>query len=204
MNRDFKGVWIPRELWLNEDLSIIEKLFLVEIDSLDKGRGCWASNTYLAEFFQLSRGRVSQIISKLEQERYIKVELTYKGKRVTKRTIRINGRLLDIVSPPVSQNSPSMHAAIQEQSEKDTKPVEKKKNEIPLYPEFAAYALSKEANLDLQGLRFKYDAWVENGWKNGNDKPIKNWKSALLNTIPHMKKVQGGQKTESGIFKIPV
>jgi hypothetical protein len=24
-NRDFKGVWIPKEVWLNENLSIIEK-----------------------------------------------------------------------------------------------------------------------------------------------------------------------------------
>jgi hypothetical protein len=35
-NRDFKGVWIPKEIWINTDLSIIEKVLLVEIDSLDK------------------------------------------------------------------------------------------------------------------------------------------------------------------------
>ena len=47
-NRDFKGVWIPKEIWLNTDLSIIEKVLLVEIDSLDNSdRGCFASNEYL-------------------------------------------------------------------------------------------------------------------------------------------------------------
>ena len=35
MNRDFKGVWIPKEVWLDDKLSWMEKLFLVEIDSLD-------------------------------------------------------------------------------------------------------------------------------------------------------------------------
>jgi len=34
MNRDFKGVWIPKEVWINKDLTWMEKLFLVEIDSL--------------------------------------------------------------------------------------------------------------------------------------------------------------------------
>ena len=49
-NRDFKGVWIPKEIWLNTDLSIIEKVLLVEIDSLDNSdRGCFASNEYLAK-----------------------------------------------------------------------------------------------------------------------------------------------------------
>jgi hypothetical protein len=26
--RDFKGVWIPKEIWLNKDLSITEKIYL--------------------------------------------------------------------------------------------------------------------------------------------------------------------------------
>ena len=32
-NRDFKGVWIPKETWLNTDLSIIEtrKLFILYV-----------------------------------------------------------------------------------------------------------------------------------------------------------------------------
>ena len=33
--RDFKGVWIPKEIWLSTDLKVMEKLILVEIDSLD-------------------------------------------------------------------------------------------------------------------------------------------------------------------------
>lgn len=27
-NRDFKGVWIPKEIWLNKDLTITEKFYL--------------------------------------------------------------------------------------------------------------------------------------------------------------------------------
>lgn len=71
-NRDFKGVWIPKEIWLNTDLSIIEKVLLVEIDSLDNSdRGCFASNEYLAKFVQLSEGRVANIISDLKKRKFL-------------------------------------------------------------------------------------------------------------------------------------
>jgi hypothetical protein len=76
-NRDFKGVWIPKDIWLNTDLSIIEKVLLVEIDSLDNSdRGCFASNEYLAKFVQLSESRVAHIISDLKKREYIVVVFT--------------------------------------------------------------------------------------------------------------------------------
>ena len=68
MNRDFKGIWIPKEIWLNQELKLIEKIFLVEIDSLDNENGCFASNQYFANFFGISKGRCSQIISELEKK----------------------------------------------------------------------------------------------------------------------------------------
>jgi len=58
----------------------------------------------------------------------------------------------------------------------------------PDYFEFENFALEKEPLINKQSLKLKYDSWIENGWKNGNDKPIKNWKSALLNTIPYIAK----------------
>ena len=52
-NRDFKGVWIPKEVWLDTRLNALDKVILMEIDSLDQGeKGCYASNEHLAEFCQ--------------------------------------------------------------------------------------------------------------------------------------------------------
>ena len=76
--RDFKGIWIPKEMWLDTGLSWVEKLFLAELDSLSKNYECYASNEYLASFFNLSKGRVSKIISSLAKKKYIKVHLFYK------------------------------------------------------------------------------------------------------------------------------
>lgn len=70
--RDFKGVWIPKEVWLDERLNALEKVILAEIDSLDMGDdGCWASNEYLAKFCQCSGWKVSTSVSKLTDLGYI-------------------------------------------------------------------------------------------------------------------------------------
>lgn len=75
------------------------------------------------------------------------------------------------------------------ESETNNKKVSlEKKITIPELQEFISYAIEKDPLLDEEHLKLKYDAWKIAGWKNGNDKPIKNWKSALNNTIPFIKK----------------
>jgi hypothetical protein len=64
----------------------------------------------------------------------------------------------------------------------------KQNNNIPIWDDFLIYAKEKEPSIKVSALKNKYDAWIENGWKNGNDKPIKNWKSALLQTLPYIDK----------------
>jgi len=87
MNRDFKGVWIPKEVWMDDKLSWMEKLFLVEVDSLNAEKGCFASNAYFGEFFQLSNSRVSEIIKSLVSKGYITTFLIYEGKQVKQRIL---------------------------------------------------------------------------------------------------------------------
>lgn len=88
--RQFKGVWIPREIWLSEDLTIQEKVILVEIDSLEtEDRGCYASNKYFSDFFKLTSQRVSQIIKNLESKNYLKIDYITKDKQIIERQIRI-------------------------------------------------------------------------------------------------------------------
>ena len=73
--RDFKGVWIPKEVWLDTRLNALEKVILTEIDSLDSSeRGCWASNKHIADFCQCSETKVSTAISKLIEYEYLYVQ----------------------------------------------------------------------------------------------------------------------------------
>ena len=59
---------------------------------------------------------------------------------------------------------------------------------IPEFSEFLAYAVSQVPNVIQQEVKLKYDSWVVNDWKDGNDKKIVNWKSKLNNTLPFLKK----------------
>jgi hypothetical protein len=58
---------------------------------------------------------------------------------------------------------------------------------IPTFIEFRDYALQNKPLANIKDLKLKYDSWVANGWKDGNNKKIVNWKSKILNTLPFIK-----------------
>lgn len=74
MPRDFKGVWIPKEIYLDERLGALDKIIFIEISSLDGKDGCFASNEYLAKFCQCSESKISRAIAHLIELGYIVVE----------------------------------------------------------------------------------------------------------------------------------
>lgn len=91
--RNFKGVWIPKEIWESRELTMIEKLFIVEIDSLDNDQGCYASNAHFANFFGITKSRCSQIINDLERKNWLKIDYKYEGRVVKKRTLTLSNKL---------------------------------------------------------------------------------------------------------------
>lgn len=83
--RDFKGVWIPKIVWLDERLNALDKVILTEIDSLDNGeKGCFASNKHISEFCQCSETKVSTSISKLIKFGYLYVKSFNGRQRILK------------------------------------------------------------------------------------------------------------------------
>ena len=89
MNRDFKGVWIPKDVYLNPNLSLTEKILLVEIQSLDMSNaGCFASNDYFAEFLGCTKTTISLGIKKLKELGYIYQESFDGRKRVLKSSLQ--------------------------------------------------------------------------------------------------------------------
>lgn len=92
-SRDFKGVWIPAEYWLDPNLTMMEIVFITEIDSLDRGEGCFASNNHFADFFGVTPGRASQIVNSLKKKGYIEVTYERNGKQVVRRLIRVVRKL---------------------------------------------------------------------------------------------------------------
>lgn len=82
--REFKGVWIPRSVYLCEDLSWPEKVLLVEIHSLSQlSFGCFATNKYLAGFLQVSEKTLARYLDKLISTGLVKQQETEKGRNLS-------------------------------------------------------------------------------------------------------------------------
>lgn len=106
-NRDFKGIWIPKELWLNTELTLLEKCIFVEIDSLDNENHCTASNEYFAKFCNCSESKITKAIKKLEELEMIEI-LAFDGRhrkiRIVKST-RQDSKKYDAESQKVRPNN---------------------------------------------------------------------------------------------------
>lgn len=72
--RDFKGIWIPREIWLDQTMNYFEKCLLAEIHSLNGQDGCFASNEYLCNFFNEKERKIQDALAKLKAKGYIYIE----------------------------------------------------------------------------------------------------------------------------------
>ena len=92
MNRDFKGVWIPKEIWLNKNLSALDKVLLAEISSLDNEEHCFASNEYFSEFCGVSVATITRSIKKLKDLGFIECEMLKNEKG--------SYRLIKMITPP--------------------------------------------------------------------------------------------------------
>ena len=73
----------------------------------------------------------------------------------------------------------------------------------PDLKEFLEYASEKcevlNYNYCEQKTKGKFLAWQENNWVNGNGRKIKNWKTSLLNALPHIQKEKGPAQKENGL-----
>lgn len=102
--RQFKGVWIPKEVWLDEKLTYFEKAVYAEIDSLDGEDGCFASNKYFQSFFKCTERTMSRAISHLQQLGYIEVTACNGRKRVIKICRTFSESTVESPVPTVDKN----------------------------------------------------------------------------------------------------
>ena len=98
--RDFKGVYIPKEIWLSPELSGYEKLIFMEIYSLDREFGCIASNEHFIRWLALSLRQVQEYIKRLKDLGFISVEL---NKVKDTRTIRVTGKYARVTEEQIQE-----------------------------------------------------------------------------------------------------
>ena len=73
--RQFKGIWIPAEIWLDRNLSAVDKILLSDIDSFTGNQKTfYKSNETIAEELYISVRSASRSIKKLKDLGYIRIE----------------------------------------------------------------------------------------------------------------------------------
>ena len=79
MERQFKGVWIPAEVWLDARLTICEKALLAEIDSFTgNGRSFMKSNDTIQTEYGISRNTIGRSLQKLQKLGFL--DVTFNGR----------------------------------------------------------------------------------------------------------------------------
>lgn len=78
--KQFKGVWIPKEIWEDARITWLDKALLAEIWALSDDDGCFASNEYLAAKFGVAEVTMKNKLSILRKNNYIKT-VRFDGRR---------------------------------------------------------------------------------------------------------------------------
>lgn len=170
--RDFKGVWIPKEIWLDTRLNALDKIILAEVDSLDMSdKGCFASNEALAEFAQCSVTKITRSISTLIQLGCIEV-LSFDGRR------RVLGSRLVKKTRQTRQKDEESNTSISTDIERDIPNgiSGKKTFAPPTVEEVKAYCA--ERNNNVNALKW-HSFYASKGWMVGKNK-MKDWKAAVI------------------------
>lgn len=84
LERDFKGVWISKAVWLDKRLGALDKLILsgiVRICAVDE-YDCFASNKAIAGFCGCSESKITKSISLLASIGYLRIKYFNGGERI--------------------------------------------------------------------------------------------------------------------------
>lgn len=78
--RIVKGIWIPIEVWKDQNLTWNEKILLLEIDSYSsQDKDCFISNKHISELLDINETNASKTLSSLVEKGYV-IRTRFDGK----------------------------------------------------------------------------------------------------------------------------
>tara|TARA_R110000803_G_scaffold197310_2_gene260796 strand:- start:1124 stop:1786 length:663 start_codon:yes stop_codon:yes gene_type:complete len=181
IERDFKGMFIPKELYLNTTISWTQKIILLEVDSFSRNSlPCFISNSHLAKLIGISESGIEKAIKGL-------VDMDLLQRSVTKkvggshRTLKLTHTLVRVTPTVESETHPQL-------SEGDTRTlvrhtinkvttnkVTKKRGEPSSLKECVEYFENLGSTLEEAE---KFVDWYDSvGWKVKGGNKIKDWKA---------------------------
>ena len=182
--RDFKGVWIPKEIWSNTELTLIEKIILVEIDSLDVNEeGCYASNKYLADFCNCTETTISTSINKLIKMEYLYLVKFDGRRRYLKSAIKTFKVSIQNIEKQTLNNLKADFKKLKAINIDNNIDYNIKENNIkerfkkPTLEDIEEYCKSRNNNIDAKKF---YDYYSVNNWKDKDGKQVKSWKQKVI------------------------
>ena len=66
--KEFKGIWLPKEVIKNTNINDKEKMIYSMILSLSKNKECIVTNAYISKIFNITTIQVSRIINSLKKK----------------------------------------------------------------------------------------------------------------------------------------
>jgi biotin operon repressor len=115
-NNQFSGVFIPREVLLDEDISASGKIIFAIIQSLDNDKGCFASNEYIGKMLGLSDSSVRCSIADLERKKYLIRTIDENGNRTittcTTASLCGDDRQKTGTTPPENKRTPRQKTGV--------------------------------------------------------------------------------------------
>jgi DNA-binding transcriptional ArsR family regulator len=201
MERQFKGVWIPAEIWLDARLSLVEKALYAEIDSFSgAGKSFHKANETIQIEYGVSRPTVSKAIKKLEEFGFIEVTFDGRLRHLTVQADRkiFTGRGKDSFGqqeknfPAEGKNSTSNSTI-----ERTVENTSKKRGARPRDLEEVIGAFKEVGAEESDAMAF-FDYYEANGWTQGKNKPIKDWKAAARGWIRRTPQFKNNATKRSG------
>lgn len=188
MERVFKGIWIPAEIWENDQLSWNEKILLMEIDSFTaKGKECFFSNAFIQEMFGVT-DRTAQIYMKhLIDSGFVRV-IRFDGRlRYVESNLQggneIRGREEENFGADTKKTSGQTRNNLRHTNNKLIETITDNKRDSkgaarfikPSIDEIRAYCEARGNGIDAGEF---FDHYEANGWQIGKT-PMKDWKASV-------------------------
>ncbi len=163
---DLSGVWSPN--WIIANTYIGESVSESELISIDDGN----------QFEKLPSGKILCIDF-----------ISFQYGKLSENS-PVHRKIISILNTHKIEYQYPINRVQEEEEDKEEEKEKVKDKEIPNQIEFLNYCkeILKEKYQPLEfSLKAKYEAWLENKWKDGNGSKIKNWKTKIKNTIPFLK-----------------
>lgn len=163
--REFKGIFIPAEIWLDKSLSANEKVLYAEIDSFTSNdKACYISNEYIANLLGISETNASKALNSLIKKGYVVVE-KFDGRR---RYIRAKQKSKDKADLSIStmqdcqKRQDTNTITIKEEENKKDKSFLSKKDDLDFFASLVSLGISEDVALEWMKLRKKHKATNSN------------------------------------------